>query len=92
MSTFEIDLLPTEVLVEIFQRLAVKEILAMRRVSTRLKRVAREKEIWKGVVIYDHDLTTTRTTMDVSMKMTKMTKMTAMPENQREKSWRTSRL
>ena len=50
MSRF--DLLPTEVLVEIFQRLPVKDILTMRRVSTRLKMVAREKEIWRGVVVY----------------------------------------
>ena len=48
MSRF--DFLPTEVLVKIFQRLSVKDILRMRRVSTRLKMVAREKEIWKGVV------------------------------------------
>ena len=50
MSLF--DLLPTEVLVEIFQRLPVKDILTMRRVSTRLKMVAREREIWKGVLIW----------------------------------------
>ena len=36
---------------EIFQRLPMKEILTMRRVSTRMKMVAREREIWKGVVI-----------------------------------------
>ena len=61
MSLFE--LLPTEALVEIFQRLPVKEILTMRRVSTRLKMAAREKEIWKEVVLwrdglyYDNDYT-----------------------------------
>ena len=58
-----LELLPTEVLVEIFQRLLVKDILTMRRVSTRLKMVAREGEIWKGVVMsmdslyYDKDYT-----------------------------------
>ena len=46
-----LDLLPTEVLVEIFKRLQVKDILTMRWVSTRMKIVAREKEIWKGVVM-----------------------------------------
>ena len=57
MSWFQwFDLLPTEVLVEIFLRLPVKDILTMRRVSTRLKMVAREKEIWKGVVIYEGGL------------------------------------
>ena len=55
------DLLPTEVLVEILRRLSVKDILTIRRMSTRLNMVARDREIWKGVVIwveglyYDND-------------------------------------
>ena len=37
---------------DILQRLPVKDILTMRRVSTRLKMVAREREIWEGAVIW----------------------------------------
>ena len=55
-TVFLFDLLPTEALVEIFQRLPVRDILTMRRVSTRLKMVAREKEIWKGIVIWKEGL------------------------------------